>query len=301
MSNLAHLFELPLHGLREDNPRDFLAVLGLQRVTSHQWPESEPTLSWSEKTGQPTIRVDVEMPANWGSQLLDLLSQWATSSSNPFRHGKIEAISQADFHAILQTESTCSPFYTRFYPALSSQISNENSGRRSEFIIESANRSVLKGIVDLLADHRRPLDVAADFGGTSPMREVSNTSRWHPAEFQSAAYTATDPKENKHCDRLSLNVFALLGLTFYPVVDIQGGRKTPGIRRISRVTEFSWPVWSVPLGLDELASLLHHPAIHQSEVETQGLKALGIYQIWRSRKFCPDGKNDYFSTSNPAF
>ena len=301
MSNLAHPFELPLTGLREEIPRDFLAALGLHRLISHQWPESEPTLSWSEETGYPTIRVDVEMPANWGNQLLELLTQWAASASNPFRHGKIEGIPQEDFRALLQSESARSPFHTRFYPALASQISNENSGHRSEFIIESANRYVLKGIVDLLADHRRPLEVAADFAGTSPLREVSNTSRWHPAEFQSAAYTAADPKENKHCDRLSLNVFALLGLTFYPVVDIQGGRKTPGISRISRGTEFSWPVWSVPLALDELASLLHHPAIHLAEADPQGLKALGIYQIWRSRKFCPDGKNDYFSTASPVF
>ena len=301
MTVVAHSYELPLTGLREDNPRDFLAALGLQRLTSHHWPEADPALAWSEESGHPTLSVDTGLPEKWGKQLLDLLVQWTASDHNPFRHGKIEAIRQEDFRDLLQSESPRSPFHARFYPALASQISNENSGRRSEFIIEVANRSVLKGISDLLADKRKPLDITADFAGTSPLREVSNTSRWHPAEFQSAAYTASDPKENKHCDRLSLNLFALLGLSFYPVVDIQGGRKTPGIRRISRATEFSWPVWSVPLRLDELQSLLHHPAIHQSDADPRELKALGIYQIWRSRKFCPDGKNDYFSTARPVF
>lgn len=295
------LQELPLPGLREDNPRDFLAALGLVRLFNHSWPASLPALSWSEATGTPKLSLAFEPPQDWGHQLWEQLLDWRRSDCNPFGHGKIESVGPEAFRHLLLAESKRSAFHAHFYPSLAAQIPHEKAGRRSEFIIESANRSVLKGIDDLLGDARNMPDVAADFAGTSRVREVSNTSRWHPAEYQSAAYAATDPKENKHCDRLSLNVFALFGLTFFPAVDTSRGRKTPGFRRTGRVTEFSWPVWSSPLREDELASLLHHPAIHAGFTTPADLKPLGVYQVWRSRKFCPDGKNDYFSLARPAY
>lgn len=301
MNEIARLHELPLPGLREDNPRDFLAALGLLRLFGHQWPDSLPALFWSEETGIPRLSLAIEPPQDWGIQLWELLLEWKRSQCNPFGHGKVESVGPEIFRSLLLVESDRSKLHARFYPSLASQIPHEKSGRRSEFIIESANRSVLKGIDDLLGDTRNVPDVAADFSGTSRVREVSNTSRWHPAEYQSAAYAATDPKENKHCDRLSLNIVALFGLTYFPAVDTARGRKTPGIRRVERVTEFSWPVWSSPLREEELTSLLHHPAIHTDVTVSADLKPMGVYQIWRSRKFCPDGKNDYFSTAQPAF
>jgi hypothetical protein len=301
MNDTSRLHELPLPALREDNPRDFLAALGLLRLFGHQWPESSPALSWSEKTGTPLLLLATPPPQDWGHRLWELLLSLKHSECNPFGHGKIESLGPEIFRRILLTESKRSDFLAYFYPSLSAQIPHEKSGRRSEFIIESANRSVLKGVDDLLCSTRNVPDIVADFSGESRVREVSNTSRWHPAEYQSAAYTATDPKENKHCDRLSLNIVALIGLTFYPAVDTTRGRKTVGIRRIQRVTEFSWPVWSPPLRVEELTSLLHCPEIHSNTLNAIALKAIGVYQVWRSRKFCPDGKNDYFTTARPVF
>jgi hypothetical protein len=301
MKDSKPLQELPLPGLREENPRDFLASLGLLRLVTYRWPELRPKLAWSAKTGCPQLTLNDRLPDDWGIILWDLLNEWKSSDCNPFGHEKIESLGPEKFRGVLLSECGKSSFHSRFYPSLAAQIPHEKSGRRSEFIIESANRSVLKGIDDLLGNTRNTPDIAADFSGTSRPREVTNTSRWHPAEFQSAAYVAADPKENKHCDRLTLNIFALLGLSFYPAVDSQRGRKTPGIRRINRVTEFSWPVWSLPVGEDELSSLLHHPAVHAENLEPSVLRAIGAYQMWRSRKFCPDGKNDYFSTARPAF
>lgn len=301
MNNTSHRYELPLSGLREDNPRDFLAALGLLRLLAIQWPTLRPELSWSSLKGCPHITMAAPIPENWGQLLWNLLLEWRTSECNPFGHEKVESVGPDAFRLILQKESGRSSFHARFYPALAAQIPHEKSGRRSEFIIESANRSVLKGIDDLLGNKRNTMDIAADFSGSGSLREVTNTSRWHPAEYQSAAYAAADPKENKHCDRLALNIFALLGLTFYPAVDTANGRKTPGIRRVGKITEFSWPIWSSPLEENELSSLLHHPALHEEGTVPSSLRALGVHQVWRSRKFCPDGKNDYFSTAQPAF
>ena len=301
MSENPSSYELTLPGLREDNPRDFLAALGLVRIVDLLWPGSEPMLSWARDSGMPHLSLVECLPDDWGSRMLETFLEWKASDQNPFGFGKIESIDPSEFRTLLIKDGDRSDFHARYFSSLSAQILREGSGRRSEFIIESASRSVLNGISSLLENHREPIEIRADFEGTGTLREVSNTSRWHPAEFKSGAYTAADPQDNKHQDLVSLNIFALFGLSFYPVLDTQRGRKTLGIRRIGKVTEFSWPVWGTPLEPSSVASLLHHPAIHQKETSSEVFKGLGVHQVWRSRKFQPDGKNDYFSLAQPSF
>lgn len=301
MSDTAIPHELALPGLREDNPRDFLAALGLLRILELLWPESWPELSWSRETGIPVITLGVDLPEDWGRKILDTFLEWKASEQNPFGFGKIESIGPDDFRSLLVAESGRSDFNVRYLASLSSQMIREGSGRRSEFIIESASRSVLNGISSLLENHREPIDIRADFEGHGRLREVSNTSRWHPAEFKSAAYTSADPKDVNHRDLASLNIFAVLGLSFYPVIDTQRGRRTVGIRRIEKRTEFTWPVWKTPLNSFSVASLLHHPAIHQRDISAEIVSAMGVHQVWRSRKFKANGDNDYFSLAQPSF
>lgn len=293
-------FVLPLPGLREDNPRDFLAALGLLRCLTHLYPEHKPCLFWSMETGRPALSTSGVFPANWSQRIFDLLLEWNRQEESPFSLGKIEDVSPGRYRTLL-AGSYGNPEQQRFLGGLASQVGRDGSGRRSELIIESASRSVLNGIATLLNDHREPLDIAADFEGTSTLREVRNTSRWHPAEYQSAAYVAADPQTNKHRDRVSLNVLAAFGLTFYPPVDSRVGRRTPGTRREHAGTEFSWPVWAAPLLADEVSSLLVHPLCHLPDPNVSHLILLGVHQLWRTRKFNPDGHNDYFSTARPVF
>jgi hypothetical protein len=300
MNNSKSLQELPLSGLREDNPRDFLAALGLLRLISHQYPESNPKLSWSVVTGAPQLNLANHLPDDWGEQAWALLVEWTASVCNPFGHGKIEMITPEAFRRLLRIESERSTFHAKFYAALAAQIPRDLMGRRSEFIIESASRSVLNGINKLLGLKRGVPDVAADFAGTGLKYEVSNTSRWNPAEFQSAAYMAPDPEKTNLRDQVALNVFGLLGLTFYPVVDTSQGRRTTGMSREGGGLRFSWPVWNDHLEPDELASLLHHPSVHSASIDDASLRGLGVHQVWRSRRFKQNGENLYFSKAQPT-
>ena len=291
-----HTLELP--GLREDILRDHLAALGLLEWLTHLFPQHEVKLSWSARTGHPVIHTSQALPPDWPVTLLSGMRSWRALDTNPLGHGKIEAITPEVVRHIFTTRTDNRLIH--FYSGITSQLAIEGSGRRSELIIESANRSVLKGVDDLLADQRKPLDPAADLAGTGIKREVSNTSRWHPAEYQPAAHAGADPKENKHQDWLTLNVLALFGVSFYPVLDTSRGRATAGFRRVQKIKEFSWPIWSHPLGLDEVRALLTHPACHAEPMKHASPALLGVHRMWRSRKFSPDGKNDYFATATPA-
>jgi hypothetical protein len=290
-----HSLDLP--GLREDILRDHLAGLGLLDWMTHLFPNHHPKLSWSASTGHALFHNSQPLPPEWPAILLDAIQSWRTLETNPLGHGKIEATKPAMIREILI--STSDPRLIYFYSGMSSQLAVEGSGRRSELIIESARRSVLKGVDDLLADKRKPLDLAADLLGHGTKREVNNTSRWHPAEYQPAAHAGADPKENKHHDWPALNVLALLGVSFYPVLDTARGRTTAGFRRINGINEFSWPVWQHPLASDETRALLTHSACHSEPLDRAALAHLGVHRIWRSRRFSPDGKNDYFSSATP--
>ena len=289
--------EILLPGLFENIPRDFLATLGLHDWLCDLFANHQPKISWSASSGNPSIHVSIPLPPNWAETIFDGIKSWQSLESNPFGLGKIEGIPAKKLRELLG-DCKSSQRLVRFYSGISSQLIHEGTGRRSELIIESASRSVLKGVDDIIRLTRNPVDLWGDLSGQSNRREVSNTSRWHPAEYQPAAYVATDPQHNKHQDRLGLNVLALFGTSSYPVVEIQGGRSTPGFRRISKINEFSWPVWSTPLSLDETRGLIHHPAIHQEKTETRYLTSLGVHRVWRSRKFMPDGNNDFFSAAS---
>jgi len=233
------------------------------------------------------------------TQIEETLQNWRQGEVQPFKLGKIEGIAPAKFRHLLEATAD-ETMMNQFLVSLSSQLEKENVGRRSELIVESGQKCVLRGIEDLLANEREPIDLVGDLDGQSSLREVSNTSRWHPAEYQPAAYAAADPKENKFRDRVSLNILALFGLRFFPPIDTQKGRRTPGLRRVKGGKEFSWPIWTTPLNADEIQSLVLHPACHEQVPPKASLTAMGLRQVWRSTRFTRD-QNDYFSTAKPAW
>lgn len=289
---------LVLTALRDDNPRDFLAALGVLRLLDYLWPASRPTLCWSAN-GNPVLHASSLLPETWTSDIWRHLISLNESAGSPFRHGKIEMIDCVAFRRLLESPEEMSPFQMRFYPALCAQIPYEKGGRRSHLIIESANRSVLNGVADMLSPDRFIPDIGADFTGISPLAEVSNTPRWHPAEAQSAAYCAADPKDNKLMDRRSLNVFAVIGLTFYPVVDQSRQRETLGTeKRFGENRSFTWPVSEQALDCDSLSTLLHDRTLHAREPDATELRMKGVRMAWRSRRFNLN-QNDYFSPAEP--
>ena len=302
MNATIQLHELPLPGLREDNPRDFLAALGLLRVIDLIWPESVASLAWNLTRGIPIIFTRCPLPESWGLEIWSRLIEWRDSPSKPFSHGKIEGITSEAFREILKSEAKTNPNLLWFYTSLCSQITHDKSGKRSEFIIESASKSVLNGINGILDQSRNIPNIMADFMGTSERQKVKNTSRWHPGEFQAAAYMAADPEDSAFMDHASLNIFALLGLSFFPVVDSARGRQTLGmVPEGGQKIRFSWPIWGHPQSATCLPSLLHHPSIHSEADEDAFLKARGVSRVWRSRRFKANGDNLYFSKGEPVF
>lgn len=291
---------LELTRLREDNPRDFLAALGLLRMLDVRWPSIQTKLSWNPQTGTPAITSAQPLDINFPQHLWDLLRELKIRDLPPLEPVAVEAVSAADFrNKIKNAIDINGKFEVMLLTAMASQIEMEKASRRSDFIIESGQRRVMKGVCDMLADEDFGPSLFSEITGQANPVKVSNSSRWNPAEFRSAAYTTTDPAKTDFLDHPGLNVIAFIGLTFYPVVDSLNNKSTPGFARIGGKNQFSWPVWSEPVTPDETTSLLHHSEVHAREINHRLLQKLGIHRVWRTRKF-GDANNKYFSTAMPA-
>jgi len=95
-------FELPLPGLREDNPRDFLAALGLLRLVDKLWPECCTRLRWCPDTITPELRGDKPLPDNWAATLVAALLDLVQLPGKPMAHGEIIKTSYESFRAATQ-------------------------------------------------------------------------------------------------------------------------------------------------------------------------------------------------------
>jgi hypothetical protein len=291
---------LELPGLRDDNPRDFLAALGLLRLIDTQWPETRIKLAWNSQKGTPSITSAHPLNADFPQQLWNLLRDIKSLDHSPLEPVPVEAVSPADHRKkIEQAIERKSKIEVMILAAMASQIEMDKASRRSDFIIESGQRRVMKGVCDMLADESFGPSLLEEIVGRAKPVKVSNSSRWNPEEFRAAAYTTTDPAKTDFLDHPGLNVIAFIGLTFYPVVDSSKNKSTPGFTRTPGNNHFSWPIWSEPLTPDEITSLLHHREVHVGELNHLLLSQVGIDRVWRTRKF-GDANNKYFSTAMPV-
>ena len=299
MSNVSHLFELPLPGLREDNPRDFLAALGLLRLIDELWPECETTLRWHPDTLIPQLSSDRPLPDDWTVALVASLLDLVQRPEKPIAHGEIiktdyESFRDATRRAVgfAETGHPLANIPQFLYSCYASPIPSESGDVEPSGFSFGNGQSGKKLLLDVtqLIERINAPELLATLQGKA--HGVSaKTLRWNPVEYRPAAYRSHDPgSKNKGDDTLdfpALNVLAFFGMTFYPVVETASGMTTTGIFRLGRQSFFLWPTWPVSLRLMEISSLL------VSDLSTLGSET-GAERIWRARRFSSD-KSLYFA------
>lgn len=291
---------LELAGLREDNPRDFLAALGLLRMLEVIFASTHPRLAWDQSRGIPTISTICQLSEDFASHVWQRACQISHGSKPTLEPTRVLSVSSSDLRAKLETLMLAeSRLDIAILTSISSQLDVEGQSRRSEFIIESGQIIPLKGICESLANETYQQTLSAALMGLAEPIKLKHTPRWNPAEFRSAAYTTTDPAKTDFFDHPTLNVLAFIGLSFFPVVDSSRGATTTGISRATGEKCFSWPLWETPLTSAEIGTLLLLPEVHAAELNHPLLQKIGIHRVWKTRKF-GDANNKYFSTAMPA-
>ena len=305
---------LVLAGLMEDNPRDFLAALGLLRITSELWTDAGISLAWNND-GHPVMHVRLNLPDDWVALLCASVQALNRIEPHPFVHHKVIKVPQAAMRnhmtRSLEFVKSAGPLHhipVALYSGFASQIHTDKDGMTNVTAYSFSNgqggKELLRDVKELINSQMAPASLCGDLLGLPECRRDAKSFRWHPAEFRAAAYRPHDPgagiKGDVLLDFASANVLAFFGLTFYPVVDRASREETLGLssERLNRERSdyFTWPIWGQPIGIDAIASLLHHPAVHSAEKNPKVLACLGVKRLRRSRRFSSD-KSLYFAPS----
>jgi hypothetical protein len=291
--------ELLLTGLREDNPRDFLAALGLLRLVDLLWSEVEPSLAWRAGTHVPFLSSRTPLNEDWTDVIVKELKALVADPQKPLAHGDVIKTAYASFRYAVRnslrfTESG-SPLAVlpqMMYAGYSSQLEGEGG----EVDVSGFSFSNGQGGKRLLLDVAQligKLDGHELFksirGEATPV--AAKSLRWNPTEFRPAAYRSHDPgsklKGDETRDFPALNVLAFFGLTFFPTVPTERGGRTVGFHREGREQFFQWPIWTAPVCSSEISTL-----VGARPSEWTGER--GVESIWRSRRFSSD-KSLYFA------
>ena len=292
---------IKLEGLHENNPRDFLAALGLLRLIALIWPQLHARMGWGGSVMTARIVTDGPLPDDWNEEAVTALQSLLKHDPDPVRHGKVVTTTVGSYRKAtkralkfqLDPHEPLAALPALLYATYSSQMQKKNSDAIEPSWFSFGNgqggKNLLKDVGDLI-NSLTPSDLIKSLKGEVAPEEAK-TLRWNPAEFRPAAYRGPDPGAEVRGDKILdfpvFNVLAFLGLTFFPSVPTIKGGKTLGFVESNDRKYFQWPIWKVSLGCDELATLLQAaPQVIESN--------RGVVRKWRSRRFSSN-KSVYFS------
>ncbi|MEA5446804.1 type I-U CRISPR-associated helicase/endonuclease Cas3 [Gammaproteobacteria bacterium AB-CW1] len=110
--------------------------------------------------------------------------------------------------------------------------------------------------------------------------------RWDPTEDRRYALMDRNPTahDNKPRTIWMANLLAYRALTLFTSAPAHHGLATTGWSRHGKQECFTWPLWSQPIGLDTIHSVLLLPELYQIHPDRRELKERGIPMAFRSRR-----------------
>ena len=298
---------LPLPGLREDNPRDFLAALGMLRLIDLQWPDLGAMLAWDVSYGHPVLWTIQPLPDDWSAQITSglhaLVRDSVKTPKGPLFHGAVIKTTPEQFRGAVKASlmvaehpdgNPLAALAPLLYAAYAPQTEDKGEMEFTWFSFGNgqSGKNLLLDAAQLTAG-LEPDEIRLSLLGQARPKSAK-ALRWNPAEFRAAAYRSHDPgkgiKGDDTLDFPAFNVLAFFGLTFFPCLPTQRRGLSAGMHSLERETFFQWPVWSSPLDPCVISTLLllspdaRHPA-------------RGVERCWQSRRFSSD-KSLYFSSAS---
>jgi hypothetical protein len=310
---------LVMRGLREDNPRDFLAALGVLRLVDMLWPDHQPTLFWNT-FGHPVLHASRTLPDDWVVALADALQALNRQNPHPFVHNKVIKTEIVKFRRsidlaldLCRSSTPLDSLPAALYAAYGSQVHDVEKGVSNPTAFSFSNgqggKELLRDIAEMINEELAPANILGDLTGSGSGRRDAKSFRWNPVELRAAAYRAHDPgsgvKGDVTLDYPCANIFAFIGLTYYPVIDTSLREYTLGVSRIPLLGDcFTWPVWQCSLTSDTVFTMLHQSSLHTDTPDRNQGAALGIARAYRSQRMKvgkPPTISLYFSPAEAVF
>lgn len=315
-------YALTLSGLDGSNPLAFLAALGTLRTLSRACHDQAVKLSWYSRGGTWAPALHGTQTLN-DAQLLDILTRtlFADATQHPISfmnksasksEGKKEK-SKTDggdtgSHEVTVDEpdsrATAAMFRTRASAAanpadretptsaldwLSAMTSDLAPDATSQ--LQTARRDYFWRNLSSVMERTRkehlhralfqPWDYADPLANQSLHVEPSEDRR-HAHQWSTPS---GDPDRKKRGGMLGANRLAIEAFPFFQSIAAGAKLTTCGFSGLSKdETRWTWPLWSVPIGIDAVPSLLALSELQAESLDHRALSARGIHAVFRCRR-----------------
>lgn len=176
----------------------------------------------------------------------------------------------------------------------------------TRFRMVRAGDSAQRGMLSYASANRELLDhhhvVRTLFQTWDYADDEGNTLRWDPIEDRRYALQWRNPSKSNSADSpntmLAVNCLAVESLACFPTVATTNRADTTGFRRFGRhEIGFVWPIWTSPIGVQTVRSLVALERLHEEPLPRKTLHAQGIEDVYGACRVRP---NKYYSNFAPA-
>lgn len=296
---------LKLEGLDASNPLAYLAALGLLQVLTDSsatvGQQCEWRLSWRDEGRWLAVlhgSADVELViqrlqadvALWRDELALQLAYDGQGKRLPPSSG--EAIfdlkpSPETFRAFAnEAASNCTPGQmrsARLIAAYGSELVTDNYGKLKPTALHfTAGQQSFLGMVRALQQGLTGDDFREALLG--PWRNTSKlpSLSWNASAPRIYAYRADNPSGEKRGSVPASDWLAFIGLRFFPVTSKRSRLLTTGVKGSWKDSTMLWPVWTSPLSVNALRSLLTWSGLWDP-MARERCSAAGIAALYESK------------------
>lgn len=308
--------EFLMEGLDGGNPIGYLAALGVLRITDWAWPTRNACLHWTNGRGgwRPILSVRGQVDRDdWLSAVYEVLrdknGQTAFSLSDDLKVPCASYKAAAARAAVLDDRREAD-----FLAAFGSEaVELEENGKKTGNISDTALRT-MSG-----AGHQHFLGSMRTLSTDTSLEHIFKTlftpwqyddpaenhvMRWDPLDDVRYALrwrnSSGDPDRRKGGAMWGANRLAIEALPLLPTAPVEGRLETTGFKKSkARGVVWSWPVWTVPVRLDMLRSVIALPELQKDEPRRHVLAAMGIAEVYRCQRIT-QGKYRNFTPAQPA-
>jgi hypothetical protein len=290
--------EHELTGLKGGHPLGALAALGLLRVCTEMSGLANVRLAWQEEALTASLSVT---PPLTNDKLIEKLIELQLSRASAPEFSWANDI-RTDPKAFVESISAAQGnrrvlnFLSSFGCEL--VLDGKQNLKPTAFHMTSGQQRFLKQAREL-ATSLEPLKSATK--GKTKIRLPSESFRealfgpwqyddefhafgWDPNAERLHALQAKSPTSEKPTSVRAAVWLALEALPLFPCAIADGILKTRGFSRREGRTEFSWPLWSHPLSLDAVRSLLALEEVTLAKPKLSDLRARGVFAVFRARR-----------------
>lgn len=283
---------LALKALDGSNPLAFLAAVGTLRLAHSRAPKSNLRLCWTRIDG--IWRALIETPAGDENEFCAQLEKapWApveefsalganlTVAPETFRK-----FVRSGYRLLQEGDDPSRGRTADFAASFGCEVcfdSKKDQIRYTDlcFITGSGHQDFL-GTAAALAQ-RTTADHLHDALFGAWRRERGLSMRWDPADISEYALQWTNPSMEGASAVWGACRLAFEALPCFPTMPVDGDLKTTGFRKGRGKDEFTWPIWTEPLNLDCVRSLLAWRRLQDEVPDRYRILAMGISQVFRS-------------------